>query len=92
LHPQKTFVQVPAGKPEERTTTMAREKGIVERFMEDKGFGFIKPDNGGKDVFVHHSAIGGSGFKTLAQGQRVEFDLVQDPKGPRAENLELLDE
>jgi cold shock protein len=71
---------------------MAREKGTVERFMEEKGFGFIKPDNGGKDVFVHHSAIGGSGFKSLSQGQRVEFDLVQDPKGPRAENLDLLDE
>jgi len=43
-------------------------------------------------VFVHHSAIGGSGFKSLAQGQRVEFDLVQDPKGPRAENVEKIEE
>jgi cold shock protein len=73
-------------------TTMARETGTVERFMDDKGFGFIKPDRGDKDVFVHHSAIGGSGFKSLAQGQRVEFDLVQDPKGPRAENVEPLNE
>ena len=71
---------------------MARETGTVERFMADKGFGFIKPDGGGKDVFVHHSAIGGSGFKSLEQGQRVEFDLVQDPKGPRAENVSTLDE
>jgi cold shock protein len=71
---------------------MAREKGTVERFMDEKGFGFIKPDNGNKDVFVHHSALPGSGFKSLAQGQRVEFDLVQDPKGPRAENVEPLEE
>lgn len=71
---------------------MARETGTVERFMDEKGFGFIKPDRGGKDVFVHHSAIGGSGFKSLAQGQRVEFDLVQDPKGPRAENVAALNE
>lgn len=71
---------------------MARETGTVERFMDDKGFGFIKPDRGGKDVFVHHSAIQGSGFKTLAQGARVEFDLVQDPKGPRAENVVAVDE
>jgi cold shock protein len=71
---------------------MAREKGTVERFMDEKGFGFIKPDNGTKDVFVHHSAIGGSGFKSLSQGQRVQFDLVQDPKGPRAENVEPLKE
>jgi cold shock protein len=71
---------------------MARETGTVERFMDDKGFGFIKPDNGEKDVFVHHSAIGGTGFKSLAQGQRVEFDLVQDPKGPRAENVEPLND
>jgi cold shock protein len=71
---------------------MARETGTVERFMDDKGFGFIKPDSGGKDVFVHHSAIGGSGFKTLAQGARVEFDLVQDPKGPRAADVQVLNE
>ena len=71
---------------------MARETGTVERFMADKGFGFIKPDSGGKDVFVHHSAIGGTGYKSLSQGARVEFDLVQDPKGPRAENVVTLDE
>jgi cold shock protein len=71
---------------------MARETGTVERFMDDKGFGFIKPDSGGKDVFVHHSAIGGSGFKSLSQGARVEYELVQDPKGPRANNVELLND
>jgi cold shock protein len=78
--------------PGDRATIMARTSGTVERFMDEKGFGFIKPDSGEKDVFVHHSAISGSGFKSLSQGQRVEFDLVQDPKGPRAENVELLDE
>jgi cold shock protein len=78
--------------PGREDSKMARETGTVERFMDEKGFGFIKPDSGGKDVFVHHSALGGSGFKSLSQGQRVEFDLVQDPKGPRAENVEPLND
>lgn len=66
---------------------MARQKGVVARFLDDKGFGFITPEGGGKDVFVHHSAIEGTGFKTLAAGEKVEYDVVQDAKGPRADKV-----
>lgn len=61
-------------------------KGTVKWFNESKGFGFIEQD-GGKDVFVHYSAIGGSGFKTLNEGDKVEFEIVDGPKGPAAANV-----
>lgn len=64
-----------------------RTTGTVKWFNDDKGFGFITPEDGSKDCFVHHSAIQGSGFKSLEEGVRVEFDVVQSPKGPAAENV-----
>ena len=65
-------------------------QGTVKWFNESKGFGFISVEDGSKDVFVHHSAISGDGFKTLSEGQRVEFSVVQGPKGPAAEKVRLV--
>ncbi|BAZ93993.1 cold shock-like protein CspE [Thiohalobacter sp. COW1] len=61
--------------------------GTVKWFNESKGFGFITPEDGGSDVFVHFSAIQGKGFKTLLEGQSVTFDVEQGPKGPQAANV-----
>ena len=71
---------------------MARQTGVVEFFKDDKGYGFIRPDGGGKDVFVHHSVIQMDGFKSLKRGDRVEFEITDDPKGPRASDVRRIDD
>ena len=68
---------------------MSRVTGKVKWFNESKGFGFLEQESG-PDVFAHFSAIQGSGFKTLAEGQEVEFTVTQGPKGPQAENIQPL--
>lgn len=66
---------------------MSNATGTVKWFNDAKGFGFISQDNGGKDVFVHFSALTGSGFKSLAEGQKVSFDVTDGAKGPQASNV-----
>jgi CspA family cold shock protein len=65
-------------------------QGTVKWFNDTKGYGFVTPEDGSADVFVHHTAIQGDGFKSLAEGARVEFDMIQEAKGPKAANVRKL--
>jgi CspA family cold shock protein len=64
-------------------------RGTVKWFSDQKGYGFITPEDGSKDVFVHYSSIQSEGFKSLKEGQAVEFEITQGPKGPQASNVNL---
>jgi CspA family cold shock protein len=65
-------------------------QGTVKFFSDDKGFGFITPDEGGKDLFVHHTAIVSNGFRSLQENAKVSYDEEDDPKGPRAVNVQII--
>ena len=73
----------------QKVSNMSKTKGVIKWFNETKGFGFIKQEEG-PDVFVHFSAIEGEGFKTLPEGQEVEFNVTEGQKGPQAENVSLI--
>jgi cold shock protein len=73
--------------PTTRKYDMTTETGTVKWFNESKGFGFIAPDNGGKDLFAHFKEIQGEGFKTLMENQRVQFEVTQGQKGPQASRI-----
>jgi CspA family cold shock protein len=74
----------------ERNDPMATQTGTVKWFNESKGFGFIAPDDGGKDLFAHFKEIQAEGFKTLSENQRVEFEVTQGQKGPQASRIRPL--
>jgi CspA family cold shock protein len=69
---------------------VAQSRGTVKWFNEKKGYGFIAPDEGGKDLFVHHTDIKADGFRSLDEGQKVTFDRVDDKKGPKATNVRAI--
>jgi CspA family cold shock protein len=83
------IVKLHGQRPNQETREIMTE-GTVKWFNGEKGFGFIAPDDGSKDVFVHYSAIGGSGFKSLEEGQRVSFETSQGQKGPQADNVQVI--
>jgi cold shock protein len=82
----RSLRSVHARSPGKRRTMSERLQGKVKWFNDSKGYGFIERD-GGRDVFVHFSSIGGDGFKSLAEGQTVEFEVTDGPKGPQAANV-----
>ena len=79
-----------ARTPQAHCRKQAMSQGTVKWFNSEKGFGFITPDEGGADLFVHHSAIQTHGFRSLEENQRVSFDVAQGQKGPQATNVQKL--
>ncbi len=75
------------GAPEKRTVGTNMSQGTVKWFSDDKGYGFISPDEGGEDLFVHHTGILGSGFKSLDEGAKVSYEATQGQKGMQADNV-----